>query len=177
MYTEKVVEHFRHPHNMGKLKEYSAVGKVGNILCGDVMWLYIRVARDEQGRDVLADVSWETFGCTAAIATSSMVSDLAKGRTLEEAITISNRDVANELGGLPPIKMHCSGLAADALNEAIYEYMTKEGREIPAALQERHEHIQKDMATLEERYKVFLDRGAEKAGEGDAPPAAEPSCS
>jgi nitrogen fixation NifU-like protein len=177
MYTEKVVEHFRHPHNMGKLNEYSAVGKVGNILCGDVMWLYIRVAKDEQGRDVLADVSWETFGCTAAIATSSMVSDLAKGRTLEEAITISNRDVANELGGLPPVKMHCSGLAADALNEAIYEYMTKEGREIPAALRERHEHIQKDMATLEERYKVFLDRGAAKAGKDEAPPAAEPSCS
>jgi nitrogen fixation NifU-like protein len=141
------------------------------------MWLYIRVAKDERGRDVLADVSWETFGCTAAIATSSMVSDLAKGRTLEEAIAISNRDVANELGGLPPIKMHCSGLAADALNEAIYEYMTKEGREIPAALQERHEHIQKDMATLEERYKVFLDRGTTKAGKDDAPPAAEPSCS
>jgi nitrogen fixation NifU-like protein len=85
--------------------------------------------------------------------------------------------VASELGGLPPVKMHCSGLAADALNEAIYEYMTKEGREIPAALRERHEHIQKDMATLEERYKVFLDRGAAKAGKDEAPPAAEPSCS
>ncbi len=169
MYTEKVVEHFRHPHNMGKLANYSAVGRVGNILCGDVMWLYIRVEKDAQGRDIIADVSWETFGCTAAIATSSMVSDLAKGKTLEEAIGISNRDVADELGGLPPIKMHCSGLAADALNEAIYEYLTKEGRPIPAALQARHDHIQKDMATLEERYKVFLDRDATKGKPDEAP--------
>jgi nitrogen fixation protein NifU and related proteins len=169
MYTEKVVEHFRHPHNMGKLANYSAVGRVGNILCGDVMWLYIRVERDAQGREVLADVSWETFGCTAAIATSSMVSDLAKGKTLEEAIAISNRDVANQLGGLPPIKMHCSGLAADALNEAIYEYLTKEARAIPPALQARHEHIEKDMAALEERYKVFLDRNATKGKPGEAP--------
>ncbi len=168
MYTEKVVEHFRHPHNMGKLKDFSAVGRVGNILCGDVMWLYIRVDKDAQGREVIADVSWETFGCTAAIATSSMVSDLAKGKTLEEAIAITNRDVADELGGLPPIKMHCSGLAADALNEAIYEYLTKEGRSVPPALQTRHDHIQKDMATLEERYKVFLDRGA---------PQGKPACS
>lgn len=169
MYTERVVEHFRHPHNMGKMKDYSAVGRVGNILCGDVMWLYIRVAKDATGREIIADVTWETFGCTAAIATSSMVSDLAKGRTLEEAIAISNRDVADELGGLPPVKMHCSGLAADALNEAIYEYLTKEGREIPAALQARHAHIEKDMATLEERYKVFLDRGAAKAEGTEAP--------
>jgi len=177
MYSERVVEHFRHPHNMGKLADYSAVGKVGNILCGDVMWLYIRVESDDRGRDVVADVSWETFGCTAAIATSSMVSELAKGKTLDEAIAITNRDVADELGGLPPVKMHCSALAADALSEAIYEYMTKEGRAIPAALRERHEHVQKDMATLEERYKVFLDRGAAKAEKDDSQPAAGPSCS
>lgn len=163
MYTEKVVEHFRHPHNMGKLADYSAVGRVGNILCGDVMWLYIRVETDTAGREIIADVSWETFGCTAAIATSSMVSDLAKGKTLEEAIAISNRDVADELGGLPPVKMHCSGLAADALNEAIYEYLTSQGREIPPGLAARHDHIQKDMAKLEERYKVFLERDASKA--------------
>lgn len=169
MYTEKVVEHFRHPHNMGKLANYSAVGRVGNILCGDVMWLYIRVEKDGRGRETIADVSWETFGCTAAIATSSMVSDLAKGRTLDEAIAISNQDVAEELGGLPPIKMHCSGLAADALNEAIYEYLVKEGRKIPEVLQARHDHIQKDMAKLEERYKVFLDRDPSKGKPGEAP--------
>ncbi len=166
MYTEKVVEHFRAPHNMGKMKDPSAIGRVGNIVCGDVMWFYLRVEPDAQGRDVITDVSWETFGCTAAIATSSMMSDLAKGKTLEEAISISNRDVADELGGLPPIKMHCSALAADALNEAIYDYLTRRGREIPPALATRHEHIRKDMASLEERYKAFLDRDASK---GEAP--------
>jgi nitrogen fixation NifU-like protein len=170
MYTERVVEHFRHPHNMGKMKDYSAVGRVGNILCGDVMWLYIRVETDAQGRDVIADVSWETFGCTAAIATSSMVSDLAKGKTLDEAISISNRDVADELGGLPPVKMHCSGLAADALSEAIYEYLTSRGRPVPPALAARHDHLQKDMAKLEERYKVFLDRDATKGKDAGAAP-------
>jgi len=165
VYTEKVVEHFRNPHNMGKLADYSAVGKVGNIVCGDVLWLYIRVERDAEGREILADVSWETFGCTAAIATSSMVSDLAKGRTLEEAIAITNRDVASQLGGLPPVKMHCSALAADALSEAIYDYLAKNGRPIPDALRTRHEHVQKDVAALDKRYEAFLGTG-EKAGEG-----------
>jgi nitrogen fixation NifU-like protein len=157
VYTDKVIEHFRRPHNMGKLKDYSAIGKVGNVVCGDVMWLYIRVDRDERGRDVIRDISWETFGCTAAIATSSMVSDLAKGQTLEEAIEITNQDVAGELGGLPPVKMHCSALAADALNEAIYNYLDQHDREIPAALQRRHEHVTREMATLEERYRSFLE--------------------
>lgn len=156
MYTEKVIEHFRHPHNMGKLKDYSALGKVGNIVCGDVMWLYIKVDTDEQGREVISDISWETFGCTAAIATSSMVSDIAKGKTLKEAIAITNRDVAEELGGLPPVKMHCSALAADALNEAIYSYLTQSGQEIPPALTRRHERIEKEMASIEERYRAFL---------------------
>ena len=156
MYTDKVMEHFRHPHNMGKLKDYSAIGKVGNIVCGDVMWLYIRIAKDEQGREVISDISWETFGCAAAIATSSMVSDIAKGKTLKEAITITNHDVVRELGGLPPVKMHCSALAADALNEAIYNHFTESGQEIPPTLECRHERIEKDRASIEERYHAFL---------------------
>ena len=82
MYTDRVIEHFRNPHNMGKLDDYSAIGKVGNMVCGDVMWLYIKVEQDDKGFDVIADISWETFGCTAAIATSSMVSDLAKARKI-----------------------------------------------------------------------------------------------
>jgi nitrogen fixation NifU-like protein len=158
MYTEKVIEHFRNPHNMGKLEDYSAVGKVGNIVCGDVMWLYIKVERDEKGRDVIGDISWETFGCTAALATSSMVSDLAKGKTLEEAIAITNRDVAGELGGLPPVKMHCSALAADALNEAIYSYLSENGRPVPESLKTRHERVEKEIAQLEKRYQAFLEQ-------------------
>jgi nitrogen fixation protein NifU and related proteins len=163
MYTEKVIEHFRHPHNMGKLEGYSAVGKVGNIVCGDVMWLYIKVDQDERGRDIISDISWETFGCTAAIATSSMVSDIAKGKTIDQAIAITNRDVAEELGGLPPVKMHCSALAADALNEAIYNYLTEKGREIPPALAKRHEHIAKEVASLEKRYQAFTEKAETKA--------------
>jgi len=163
MYTDKVIEHFREPHNRGKLEEYSAIGKVGNIVCGDVMWLYIKVDQDEAGRDIITDISWETFGCTAAIATSSMVSDLAKGKTVEEAIAVTNQNVASELGGLPPIKMHCSALAADALNEAIHTYLSREGKEIPEALQERHARIEKAVAALEKRYAAFMDKGAEKA--------------
>ncbi len=161
MYTEKVIEHFRTPHNMGKLENYSAIGKVGNIVCGDVMWLYIKVDRDDAGRDIISDISWETFGCTAAIATSSMVSDLAKGKTLDEAIALTNRDVAEELGGLPPVKMHCSALAADALNEAIHAYLSQEGKAIPDALRKRHERIAKEVATLEKRYEAFADTAPE----------------
>lgn len=157
-YTERVIEHFRQPHNMGKLEDYSAIGKVGNIVCGDVMWLYIKVNKDKQGREVIADISWETFGCTAAIATSSMISDLAKGKTLEEAIAITNADVADELGGLPPVKMHCSALAADALSEAIYEYFTQTGKEAPPLLKQRHERIKKEMDSLERRYQAFLGK-------------------
>ncbi len=158
MYTEKVIEHFRNPHNMGQLEDYSAIGKVGNIVCGDVMWLYIKVEPDDAGRDVITDISWETFGCTAAIATSSMVSDLAKGKTIDEAIALTNQDVAKELGGLPPIKMHCSALAADALNEAIYAYLSQEEKEIPDALHKRHERIAKEVAELEKRYASFVDK-------------------
>ena len=158
MYTETVIEHFRNPHNMGKLEDYSAIGKVGNIVCGDVMWLYIKVEPDEQLRDIITDISWETFGCTAAIATSSMVSDLAKGKTTDEAIALTNQDVAKELGGLPPVKMHCSALAADALNEAIYAYLSQEGKEIPEALEKRHQRIAKEVAELEKRYASFVNK-------------------
>lgn len=163
MYTDKVIEHFRQPHNRGKMEDYSAIGKVGNIVCGDVMWLYIKVRQDEAGRDIISDISWETFGCTAAIATSSMVSDLAKGKTLEEAISVTNQEVASELGGLPPVKMHCSALAADALNEAIYAYMHEKGLPIPETLQKRHARTEKEVAALEKRYAAFLDKGSERA--------------
>jgi len=158
VYTERVIEHFRHPRNMGKMEEYSAIGKVGNIVCGDVMWLYIKVDPDEQGQDIITDISWETFGCTAAIATSSMVSDLAKGKTIDEAIRLTNQDVAKELGGLPPVKMHCSALAADALNEAIYAFLAEKGAEVPDALQKRHERIAAEVAELEKRYEAFADK-------------------
>ena len=117
MYSEKVMEHFRNPRNMGEIPNADGVGTVGNPICGDLMTIYIKVKDDK-----LADIKFKTFGCGAAIATSSMMTELAKGRTLEDAMEITRKDVAESLDGLPPIKMHCSNLAADGLHEAIKDY-------------------------------------------------------
>lgn len=124
MYTEKLMEHFRNPRNMGKIEDADGVGKVGNPVCGDVMYLYIKVKNNR-----IEDIKFETFGCAAAIGTSSMITELAKGKTIDEALKITNQNVAGELGGLPPIKMHCSVLAADALKAAIKDYLGKKKKE------------------------------------------------
>ena len=120
MYSEKVMEHFANPRNVGEIADADGIGKVGNPQCGDVMWLYIKVKDN-----IITDIKFKTFGCGAAIATSSMITELARGKTLEEAKKISRADVAENLGGLPPVKMHCSNLAADALREAIKDYEAK----------------------------------------------------
>jgi nitrogen fixation NifU-like protein len=120
MYSEKVMEHFKNPRNMGEIPDADGVGTVGNPVCGDLMTIYIKV-RDNR----LTDIKFKTFGCGSAIATSSMITELAKGKTLEEALKITRGDVADELGGLPAIKMHCSNLAADALHAAIEDYLKK----------------------------------------------------
>jgi nitrogen fixation NifU-like protein len=122
MYSEKVLDHFRNPRNVGEIEDADGVGTVGNPVCGDMMSIYIKVEDDR-----IADVKFRTFGCGAAIATTSMTTELAKGKTLEEAMEITRQDVADELGGLPPVKMHCSNLAADALHEAIKDYKEKKG--------------------------------------------------
>jgi len=120
MYTQKVVDHFMNPRNKGKLEDYDAVGKVGNPICGDVMYIYIKVNDNK-----IKNIGWETMGCAAAIATSSMITELARGKTLEEAEKITKKDIADALDGLPPIKMHCSNLAADGLKKAIENYRKK----------------------------------------------------
>jgi nitrogen fixation NifU-like protein len=122
MYSEKVMEHFRNPRNMGEIPDADGVGTVGNPVCGDMMTVYIKV-KDNR----IDDIRFKTFGCGAAIATSSMVTELAKGKTLEEAKKIGRSDVADSLGGLPKVKMHCSNLAADALHAAIEDYEKHEG--------------------------------------------------
>lgn len=119
-YSEKVMEHFRNPRNVGEMKDPDGVGHVGNPVCGDIMELYIKVEDN-----TIVDAKFKTFGCGAAIATSSMVTELVKGRTVDAALKISNRAVAEALGGLPPIKMHCSVLAEDALKSAIEDYIKK----------------------------------------------------
>jgi len=121
MYSEKVMEHFRDPRNVGKIPNADGVGTVGNPVCGDMMTIYIKV-KDNR----IKDIKFKTFGCGAAVATSSMITELAKGKTLEAALKITRKDVADSLGGLPPIKMHCSNLAADALHEAINDYQKRQ---------------------------------------------------
>jgi len=117
-YSEKVLNHFRKPHNVGVLEGKNvAVGRVGNPVCGDLMEMYIKVENDR-----IKDIKFQTFGCGSAIATSSMITDLVRGKTLDEAMKVTRNDVADELDGLPPIKMHCSNLAADALHAAIKNY-------------------------------------------------------
>ncbi len=119
-YSEKVMDHFANPRNVGEIKDASGVGEVGNPVCGDMMKFYIKVENN-----IIKDVKFKTFGCGAAIAVSSMVSEMAMGKTIEEALALTNEAVAKELGGLPPNKMHCSNLGADALHKAIEDYKQK----------------------------------------------------
>jgi nitrogen fixation NifU-like protein len=124
-YTKKVLQEFMHPKNLGEIKNPDGVGKVGNPVCGDIMWLYIKVGKNEKGKEIIKDIKFKTFGCAAAIATSSMITQLAKGKTLKEAEKITRNDVADSLKGLPPIKMHCSNLASEALRAAIKDYRSR----------------------------------------------------
>ncbi|MCX6364355.1 MAG: Fe-S cluster assembly scaffold protein NifU [Actinobacteria bacterium] len=140
MYTDLVMDHFSNPRNVGEIEDADGVGQIGNPVCGDVMRISIDVDDDR-----IADVKFKTFGCGAAVATSSMVTEMVKGQTLAAAAAISNKAVAEALGGLPPNKMHCSNLAADALHLAIQDYLIKAGREaevpqILKALPKAHEH-------------------------------------
>lgn len=121
MYTDKVMDHFSNPRNVGDIPDADGEGTVGNPTCGDLMTIYIKVKDD-----VIEDIKFKTFGCGAAIATSSMVTELAMGKTIDEALKITRNDVADALEGLPPVKMHCSNLAADALQAAIEDYKKKQ---------------------------------------------------
>lgn len=155
LYTKKVLETFKNPHNYGKIKNADGIGKVGNIICGDVMWLYIKVGKNKKGEEVLKDIKFETYGCVAAISTSSTITDLAKGKTIKDALKIEKDEVIKYLGGLPIIKYHCSVLAVDALVEAIYDYLNKSEQPIPQDLQKKHNNIQKAKEIIEKRYEKW----------------------
>lgn len=136
-YSSKVMDHFMKPHNVGEIKDPSGVGKVGNPVCGDIMNMYIKVENN-----VITDAKFKTFGCGAAIATSSMATDLIKGKTIDEALKITNRAVTEALDGLPPIKMHCSVLAEEALKSAIDDYLKKTtGKGLPNFKQSEHPEL------------------------------------
>lgn len=149
MYSEKVMKLFKEPKNMGKLEDFDAKGRAGNPQCGDVMEIFIKVEKNKEDKDVIDSISFQSFGCVASISTSSMITELAEGKTLGEAEEITNEQVAEELGGLPKIKMHCSNLAADALHEAIYNYKKKNNLEISEELERAHEKAKKSLEMTE----------------------------
>lgn len=124
-YSDKVMDHFRNPRNVGVIPDADGIGHVGNVVCGDIMEMYIKVEDN-----IIVDAKFKTFGCGAAIATSSMVTELIKGKSVDEALRISNKAVAQALGGLPPVKMHCSVLAESALKSAIEDYFKKQGKNL-----------------------------------------------
>jgi len=156
LYTKKVIKYFKKPHNYGRMKKPDGVGKVGNPVCGDVMWLYIKVGKNRKGEEIIKDIKFETFGCVTAIATSSVITDLAKGKTLKEAMKIEREEIVKSLGGLPPIKIHCSVLAAGALSEAIYDYLSKNKGKIPEELEAKHQRIGKEKEEINYRYKEWV---------------------
>lgn len=124
-YSAEVIKHFQHPSNMGKMENPDGVGEVGNPVCGDLMNIYLKIGRNQAGQEVIEDIKFETLGCVAAISTSSMVTELAKGKTLDEAVAIKFSDVEKALGSLPPIKLHCADLAVKGLRAAVENYRKK----------------------------------------------------
>ncbi|MDD5618591.1 MAG: Fe-S cluster assembly scaffold protein NifU [Candidatus Omnitrophica bacterium] len=125
-YSEKVMDHFSNPRNVGEIPDASGIGTVGNPVCGDVMKMYLKIENE-----TIIDVKFKTFGCGAAVATSSMVTEMVKGKSIAEALKITNQAVAEALGGLPPVKMHCSVLAQEALHSALKDYYKKQGKTPP----------------------------------------------
>jgi nitrogen fixation protein NifU and related proteins len=145
-YTEKVIEMFKHPKNVGEMKDADAIGKVGSPICGDELWLYLKIEKNPQGELFIKDIKYQSFGCAAAVATGSMITELAKGKTLKDALKITRKDVGAALGGLPTVKLHCTLLSTDALDEAIYQYYTDNKMPIPAELEQLHQNILKGTA-------------------------------
>ncbi|RLJ05441.1 MAG: iron-sulfur cluster assembly scaffold protein [Candidatus Aenigmatarchaeota archaeon] len=165
MYTKKVMEHFMHPRNVGEIKNADGTGEAGNIICGDVMKIYIKVKENKKGEKIISDIKFKTLGCVAAISTSSMITELVKGKTLNHALKITEEKIIESLGGLPPVKTHCSLLATDALKEAIYDYLSKNGLKIPKELVETHKKIEKELKIAEKKHKEVVKYTSKKEGE------------
>ncbi|MBL0387244.1 Fe-S cluster assembly scaffold protein NifU [Tumebacillus sp. ITR2] len=127
MYTDKVLDHFTNPRNVGEIEDASGVGEVGNMKCGDIMKMYLKI---NDSTNVIEDVTFKTFGCGAAIATSSMSTEMIKGKSIDEALSLTNKAIADALDGLPPVKMHCSVLAEEALKAALLDYQKKSGKNL-----------------------------------------------
>jgi nitrogen fixation NifU-like protein len=156
-YSKTILEHFRKPRNIGKISNPDSIGEAGNTVCGDILRLYIKI-RDKKGKKIISDVKVQTFGCIVAIANSSMITTMIKGKTIEDALSLTKNDLVKNLGKpFPPIKIHCSVLAVEALHEAIYNYLLKMKLPIPENLQKEHKRTQYTLETIEKRHKEFIE--------------------
>ncbi|MEA3344010.1 MAG: iron-sulfur cluster assembly scaffold protein [archaeon] len=156
MYNKEVIDHFMHPRNMGEIKDADGIGKVGNMTCGDIMWVYVKVGKNDKGEPAIKDIKFKTLGCAAAIASSSMATELAKGKTIDEALNITKEDIVGALGAMPAVKVHCSLLAIEALSEAIYNYLSRNGLPVPEELSKTHERLKIEFEKTKEKYKDFV---------------------
>jgi len=156
-YSKEVMKHFKNPQNVGKLKNPSAIGKVGNLRCGDIMYLYLKIEKNRNGKEIIKDVKFETFGCTVAIANTSLLTTMIKGKTLQQSLKISKDDLLKKFGSVPFVKIHCSMLAIDALAEAIYNYYIKNEKPISKDLQKRHVTAEKIGKEIEEKHKELVE--------------------
>jgi len=154
LYSKKLLRLFGEEKNFGKIKNPDGMGKVGNIRCGDEMWLYLKIEKNKQGKNFVKDVKIQTFGCVAAIATSSVVADLARGKTIDQALKITATDVMKTTGQLPKVKIHCSLLATDALVEAIYNYLEKNNYKISNDMEQKHQQIIKKNKLLKKKFGI-----------------------
>ncbi|MFH7880678.1 MAG: iron-sulfur cluster assembly scaffold protein [Candidatus Aenigmatarchaeota archaeon] len=156
LYSKEIMKHFKNPKNVGRIKNADGIGEAGNLVCGDVMKIYIKVS-DKNGKKIIKDIKFETFGCVVAIANTSLLTTLVKGKTLEEALKIKKEDLVKKLGKVPPIKIHCSVLATDALKEAIYDYLKRNNLPIPEDLEKEHKRIVENREKLEKEYANFVN--------------------
>jgi len=156
IYSKEIIKHFKNPKNVGKIKKPSGRGEAGNILCGDIMTLYLKIGENKKKEKIIKDVKFETLGCVVAVANTSLLTTMVKGKKLEDVLKIRKDDLIKRLGQpLPLFKIHCSVLAIDALKEAIYDYYLKNKLEISEDLEKEHQRITKTKEELEKRYKGF----------------------
>lgn len=157
IYSKEVIKHFRFPQNVGKLKNPDGLGKAGNLQCGDIMYFYLKIGKNKSGKEIIKDVKFETYGCSIAIANTSLLTTMVKGKTLEEAAKITKEDLLKKFGNVPLIKIHCSMLAVDALAEAIYDYLLKNKREISEEMRKKHERISKERDEISHRHSELVE--------------------
>jgi nitrogen fixation NifU-like protein len=158
-YPKEIIKHFKNPKNLGRIKKPDAVGEAGNLACGDVMRIYLKI-KEKNGKKIISDIKGEVFGCIVAIANTSMLTTMVKGKSLEDTMKIRKEELIEKLGGrekIPAFKIHCSILALDALHEAIYNYYKKKNLKIPEFLENEHKRIQATIKTIEEKHKEFVE--------------------